>query len=185
MSDNRWLTECGHCLDQGEVIAYPTEAVWGLGCDPWNEQAVRQILAIKGRPEAKGLILVAADQAQLEPLLSNLSAEQQALLDQSWPGPVTWLIQDPDNWLPRWVKGEHSSVAVRVSAHPEVQAICQQFGRPIVSTSANRAGEEALRSRVAVVSEFDKELSLITPGEVSGATSPSKICDLQSGAILR
>ncbi len=185
MTDTGWLAECCAVLNHGEVVAYPTEAVWGLGSDPWDEQAVRQILAIKGRPQEKGLILVAADTAQLEPLLRHLSDEQKALLDQTWPGPVTWLIPDPDNWIPRWVKGEHSSVAVRVSGHDQVRALCAAFGKPIVSTSANRAGEEALRTRADVIAEFGGELGMVTPGEVGGATNPSQIRDLATGAILR
>ena len=125
------------CLRRGGVIACPTEAVWGLGCDPFNHSAVLRVLALKQRPVEKGLLLVAAGMEQIEGLLAPLSQDQLAVLRQSWPGHVTWLIPDPDRRYPDWIRGEHASVAVRVSDHPVVSSICRAFGKPMVSTSAN------------------------------------------------
>ncbi len=169
----------------GGVIAYPTEAVWGLGCDPWNQSAVKKILTIKRRPVEKGLILVASDQKQLEPLLSSLTDEQRERLNQSWPGPVTWLIPDSEKWVPEWVRGEHSSVAVRVSSHPVVRELCEKWGKPLVSTSANRAGEEALREQQAVTSLLGDEVDIVVTGKTGESSSPSRICDLVTGQVLR
>ena len=84
---------CGH-LAQGHVIAYPTEAVWGLGCDPHNRDAVERVVAIKHRSMSKGLILVAASIDQLGTLLDSLSKTELSQLRDTWPGPVTWLIPD-------------------------------------------------------------------------------------------
>ena len=169
----------------GGVIAYPTEAVWGLGSDPWHQKAVEKILEIKRRPVEKGLILVASRQEQIAPLLDNLSREQRELLNGSWPGPVTWLIPDPHKWVPEWVRGEHSSVAVRVSAHPVVRDLCESWGKPLVSTSANRAGQDPLVEQVAVEAELGAELDGIVEGQTGDSTSPSRICDLVTGQILR
>ena len=96
-------------LLRGGVIAYPTEAVWGLGCDPFNETAVEHLLQIKRRPMHKGLILVAANLQQIEPLLRNLNSADRARVTSSWPGPVTWILPDPTNLIPHWVKGNHNS----------------------------------------------------------------------------
>ena len=93
-------------LNQGGVIAYPTEAVWGLGCDPFNESAVKRILALKQRPMEKGLILVAANKNQLAPLLDGLEDSELGRLDSSWPGPTTWIIPDKSAIFPSWVRGE-------------------------------------------------------------------------------
>ncbi|MTI14191.1 threonylcarbamoyl-AMP synthase [Sansalvadorimonas verongulae] len=169
----------------GGVIAYPTEAVWGLGCDPWNQKAVERILEIKRRPVEKGLILAASDQEQIAPLLEGLSQKQKKLLDDSWPGPVTWLIPDPNQWVPDWVRGQHNSVAVRVSAHPVVRELCESWGKPLVSTSANRAGEDALVEQVDVVAQLGDELDCIIEGKTGDSTAPSRICDLVTGHILR
>ena len=172
-------------MRDGGVIAYPTEAVWGLGCDPWQHAAVERILTIKGRSVSKGLILVASRMAQLQPLLAPLSAEQQQVLASHWPGPFTFLIPDPGQWAPAWVRGEHDSVAVRVSAHPVVRELCECLGKPLVSTSANRSGAGALRCCADVIDELGSELDAVVDGDVDENASPSRICDLVSGRILR
>ncbi len=172
-------------LSGGGVIAYPTEAVWGLGCDPWNQKAVERILSIKRRPVEKGLILVAADQNQILPLLETVTDEQIQLLNESWPGPVTWLIPDPGQWVPEWIRGQHLSVAVRVSAHPVVRELCLNWGKPLVSTSANRAGEPAHTTRIGVDAELGSEVDYVVAGETGGQNTPSRICDLLSRQVLR
>ena len=175
-------------LASGGVIAYPTESVIGLGCDPYNQSAVQHLLHIKQRPEHKGLILVAASQAQIAPWLQGLTGEQRQRLDASWPGPVTWLLPDPQNWVPSWVKGDHQAVAIRVSAHPLVRALCLAWGGPLVSTSANAAGwppaksmlsfqHHQMRTRLAV--------DYAVPGATQGLKKPSEIRDLISGQRIR
>lgn len=172
-------------LQAGRVIAYPTEAVWGIGCDPDNESAVHDILRIKQRPVDKGLLLVAADTEQLAALLAGLPEEKIRMLNESWPGPVTWLIPDPGNLFPDWVKGKHSSIAIRVSAHPLVHALCKAFGKPIVSTSANLAGEPEIKSRSILVNEFASSIHFIVDGELGDASAPSTIKDLMTGQVIR
>lgn len=173
------------CLCSGGVIAYPTEAVWGVGCDPWNEQAVYRLLAIKQRPVNKGLILVASSIHQLWPLYDPLTDGQKAALDETWPGPNTWLLPDPNNLVPDWIKGEHRSVAIRVSAHPLVAALCERFGSMLVSTSANLAGEPEIRSRVKLEIKLGAKLDLVVPGQLGRQSQPSTIRDLASGRIFR
>ncbi|MGQ9424833.1 L-threonylcarbamoyladenylate synthase [Gilvimarinus sp. F26214L] len=171
-------------LREGQVIAYPTEAVWGLGCDPDNAEAVFKILELKGRAVNKGLILVAASVEQFAPYLTKVSADQLRQLQKSWPGPVTWLI--PDNGrAPCWIRGEHASVALRVSAHPLVAGLCRAFGGPIVSTSANPAGRREARDGATVRRYFGARLDAVAPGRVGRAGKPSQIRDLMTGAILR
>jgi len=172
-------------LKQGKLIAYPTEAVWGFGCDPYNEKAVIGILAIKQRPVEKGLILVAANMNQISELLHDLPEEQKQLLEDSWPGPTTWLIPDPGDLFPAWVKGSHESIAIRVSAHPIVQELCKQYGGPIVSTSANTAGKEEIRSRLSLEEQFADRIDYIIECELGDRSQPSQIRDLATGAVLR
>ena len=171
-------------LKQGGVIAYPTEAVWGLGCDPANEEAVYRLLHLKQRPVEKGLILVAASIEQLGDLVAPLSDQQVAKLNASWPGPNTWLIPATPK-VPQWIRGQHASVAVRVSAHPLVQALCAEFGGPLVSTSANPQGLAEARSAADVLNYFNEQLDGLSPGEVGNSTSPSSIRDLMTGETIR
>lgn len=175
-------------LIQGKVIAYPTESVYGYGCDPFDPVAVARLLALKGRSKDKGLILVAADMTQIEPLLRNLSKTQLAQLEADWPGPVTWLIPDPDQWIPSWIRGSFDTVAVRVSAHPLVGSLCQAWGGPLVSTSANRSGRKPAKSEYSLLKARRQTgigADYIVPGPTQGRSKPSEIKDLQSGRIIR
>ncbi|MEQ8408724.1 MAG: L-threonylcarbamoyladenylate synthase [Gammaproteobacteria bacterium] len=182
---NAAIEQAVHHLRQGHVIAYPTEAVWGFGCDPFDEKAVHKILAIKQREVDKGLLLVAANREQVEPLLAPLASEQIGQLEATWPGPVTWLIPDPEPLFPAWIRGQHTSVAIRVSSHPVVHALCTAFGGPIVSTSANQTNEPELRSEQDVRQRFGDALDFIVTGEIGQESDPSQIRDLMTGAIIR
>lgn len=179
------LNRAVDAVNGGGVIAYPTEAVWGLGCHPWNPKAVNRLLAIKNRPMAKGVILVGASLDQFRPLIDPLTdGERQRLLD-SWPGPCTWLIPDPGGWAPPWIRGQYDTVAVRVSDHPLVQALCSVLGHPLVSTSANRAGQPPLLSRQQVIQEFAGAVDYCLAGALGGRLVPSEIRDLKTNRVLR
>ena len=179
------VKQAASCLDTGGIVAYPTEAVWGLGCDPMNREATLRLLQIKARPVEKGMILVAASTEQLGALYGDLDTQQREQLAQSWPGPFTWLLPDPQGRIPWWIRGDHDTVAVRVSAHPVVVALCNAFGGPLVSTSANRAGQPPARSRLQVMTRLRQAPDLIVPGALGGEARPSTIRDLRSGKILR
>lgn len=185
-SNDWWhLRQAASSLRQGGVWAYPTEAVWGLGCDPWNRAAVERILALKERPVHKGLILAAASIAQVEFLLAPLSGALREQVGQYWPGPTTLLLPDPGDRIPRWIKGEHERVAIRVSAHKGVQRLCTAYGGPLVSTSCNRAGRPPARWSWQVRRTFGDALDGIVPGSLGGARQPSRILDPLDGRRLR
>ncbi|MGH1373028.1 MAG: L-threonylcarbamoyladenylate synthase [Cellvibrionaceae bacterium] len=169
----------------GELVAYPTEAVWGLGCNPDDEQAVLKLLALKQRDYEKGMILVAADIQQVEHLLAPLTEEQRTTLKNSWPGPNTWLVPDLNHQVPQWVKGQYQSVALRVSDHPVVRGLCKAFGGPIVSTSANPQGKIPALHQWQVRRYFGQQLSSVTPGAVGAKAKPTEIRDLVSGQVIR
>ncbi len=170
-------------MARGGVIAYPTEAVFGLGCDPWNGAAVCRILRLKRRSPAKGLILVAAELAQLEPFVYF---PNQAILDRvlsTWPGPVTWVLPARSG-VPKWLRGDYKSLAVRVTAHPIASALCAEAGA-LVSTSANPSGCIPARCVQKVRAYFKNALDYIVPGEVGLEERPTEIRDGITGKILR
>jgi L-threonylcarbamoyladenylate synthase len=183
---NEGIVAAVAALRRGGVIAYPTEAVWGLGCDPFDQAAVTRLLALKQREVAKGLILVAADVAQFDDFADwgALTDAQRDTVLTSWPGPHTWIVPATTR-APRWITGDHDGIALRVSAHPLVIALCNGFGGAIVSTSANRAGAPPPRT----LDEFDPGLrnavDAIVAGETSGLSRPTPIRDARSGAALR
>jgi len=171
-------------LRQGGVIAYPTEAVWGLGCDPANQAAVERLLAIKSRPMDKGLILVSGRIEDFQPWLDPLPASVREQILASWPGPHTWLVPDPRN-LPRWLKGDHASIALRCSAHPVVARLCAAFGGPIVSTSANPTGSPPALTEADVRNYFEAELDALVAGPLGGLSQPTSIRDALTGDLIR
>ena len=168
----------------GGIVAYPTEAVYGLGCDPRNALAVRRLLAIKRRPPHKGLILIGADFAQLAPFLQTLSTADHARLAATWPGPYTWLIPArPD--APRWLRGRHATLAVRVTAHPLAAALCRACGHALVSTSANLSGRPPARTALAVRRQLGRRIDAVLAGPTGGAARPTAIRDLRSQRLVR
>lgn len=177
------IRRCRDALRIGEVIAYPTEAVWGLGCDPFVTEAVQKILRLKQRHWSKGLILVASDIRQLDFLLWDLPLSQHHVLRQSWPGHVTWLVEHKGR-VPPEISGQHDTVAVRVSAHKGVIELCDAFAGPIVSTSANPQGLPPATSQVSARRYFGNHV-VYAPGRVGNAKAPSSIRDLRSNTIIR
>jgi L-threonylcarbamoyladenylate synthase len=171
-------------LGAGGVIAYPTETVYGLGCDPFNATAVLKLLDLKRRNIDQGLILIAGDFAHLEPLLSPLAATIRDRVTRSWPGPVTWALPClPET--PLWLRGAHHSLAVRVTSHPLARALCEAWNGPLVSTSANRHGSPPATKALGVQMAFNGELDYILHGTVAGTGRPSEIRDGLTGRVLR
>ena len=180
------VEQAARVLHRGGVIAYPTEAVWGLGCDPFDEAAVMRLLALKRRPVEKGVILIAASLDQFDGLLDweALPTDRAETVFASWPGPRTWIVPASAR-VPRWITGMHDGVAARVSAHPDVVALCRAFGGPLVSTSANPAGAPPPRQP----GEFDRglfaELDGVVVGRTGGLDAPTAIRDARDGRVLR
>lgn len=168
----------------GGVLAYPTEAVFGLGCDPDNEAAVLRLLALKDRPVSKGLILIAAEVEQFHPYIEPETFAAHPEVLASWPGPHTWLLPcRPDT--PYWLRGEHDTLAVRVTAHEPSVALCRAFGKAIVSTSANPGGAEPARDLETVQRYFPGLLDGLLDAPLGGADQVSSIRDARSGRRLR
>ncbi len=174
-----------YSLATDSVIAYPTEAVWGLGCNPWSEFAVDTILALKQRPVEKGLILVAGSVDQIRFLLDPLPEAMRLQATDQWPGPVTCVIPDLRRQIPDWVRGDHSTIAVRVSAHPLVRQLCGLAGMPLVSTSCNPAGRPPARSALHVQRYFPAGIDLVVSGALGHSRKPSTIVDISTGQRLR
>ena len=171
-------------LLKGGLIAYPTEAVFGIGCDPFNEQAVQRLLTLKNRAQDCGLILVAANWQSVADLIAPLP---QSILDRAfntWPGPHTWLFPAAIK-VPEWIRGTHPTIALRLSNHPTILDLCQAFGGPIVSTSANIHGQPAAKTTQEVTQLLGQQLDAIISGNTQGHKNPSRITDIISNEIIR
>lgn len=183
---NLQISQAVEALLQQQIIAYPTEAVYGLGCDPQDEVAVMKLLAIKQRPVEKGLILVAADIEQLKDYIdfSKLSQQRLAEITATWPGPYTWVMPSQPN-VPKWLTGQFDSIAVRISAHPTVKALSLAFNGPITSTSANLTGLAPCISADEVKLQLADRLGYIIDAQLGKLSSPTTIRDALTGKHFR
>lgn len=175
---------CIQAVQRGGVIAYPTEAVYGLGCDPAQLAAVQRVLTLKQRPAHKGLILIAADFDQLAPYLLPLDSVTHARVMATWPGAVTWILPAQPHVSPL-IRGEHDTLAVRVSAHPICRALCLRLGHPLISTSANLSTLPPARDAQAVAAQFGTLLDGIVDAPVGGQAQPTEIRQGLTGEIVR
>ena len=166
-------------LKQGKIIVYPSEGVWGLGCDPVNEEAVYRLLKLKNRPVSKGLILVGSKLEQMKPYI-NIN-KYKAKLITKWPGPHTWIV--PSRTTPFWIRGNYDSVAVRVSNHPIIREICNKFEGVMVSTSANMKGKTPVTTQQEVEELFEG-LSIVE-GSLGTLNSSTPIQDIQTDKWIR
>jgi L-threonylcarbamoyladenylate synthase len=177
------LREAARLLHDGGVIAYPTEAVYGIGCDPLNGEAVLRVLDIKQRPIEKGVILIGSRIEQFAPFIEPPDDATSAQLDVTWPGPVTWLLPCRAG-TPVWLRGRHDTLAVRVTDHPLTRALCEAFGGAIVSTSANASGQ--LPARTALQARLRcPGVDQVLNGPTGGRDRPSEIRDARSHAVVR
>lgn len=180
----RDVAHIAQLLRAGGIVAYPTEAVFGLGCDPRNAAAITRLLQLKQRDPALGLILIAADLAQLDAWLLPWDTETRARVQPTWPGATTWVLPARTEVSPL-LRGVHDTLAVRVTAHPVAAALCRAFGGALVSTSANRHGHAPALDAAAVLNEFGNALDGVLDGAVGDRAKPTEIRDGRSGATLR
>lgn len=184
------VLDAAQTLKQGNVLAYPTEAVWGLGCDPFNQQAFERILTLKQRPIEKGVILLAGHLDQVRHLLEGLPAALQQQVIESWTDraaderATTWLLPVNNTYIPKWITGQHQQVAVRVTTHSLCVALCHAFDGFIVSTSANPAGLAPARSLQEAHHYFSSSVNYLN-GDLGLSQQPSRILDALSGQIIR
>ena len=169
-------------LHDGGVIAYPTEGVFGLGCLPGDVDAVARILAMKERDPEMGLVVIVSDPEQLDDWTDLPTRELN--LDSSDEHPVTWIVP-ATGAVPPWIRGKHSSVAVRCTTHPIANALCAAAESPLVSTSANVSGRPPARNAYVLRRLFGARVDYVVPGACGPAAGPSEIRDIKTGKILR
>ena len=177
------LNRLAHAISSGAVIGYPTDTIWGLGCDPLNFAGVARILQIKNRRPDKGLILLSSRLEYCSPYI-DIDAEQRESLLSPCPRPTTWLVNASEA-CPWWIRGIYPTVAIRICDHPLLQYLCGRLKTPLISTSANRAGRSTVRNALQMRQQFDSELDCIVSGFNTGSGKPSEIKSLASGTTLR
>jgi L-threonylcarbamoyladenylate synthase len=166
-------------LKDGEVVAYPTEGVWGIGCDPSNEEALKKLISLKKRSRGKGFILIGSELLHFKKYAEV--EDNKTKLMSKWPGPHTWIV--PALEISPLLSGGKKTIALRLSEHKETVNICNAFGGAIVSTSANKEGDKTPSSPEEIKEIFPG--IKVMHGELGGLNKPSKIEDLVTGKVIR
>jgi len=179
-----------NALDRGEIIAYPTETVLGLGCDPNNEEAIQDLLRIKNRELSKGLILVSATIEQLEPWVDFRAVEDTKTIYDSWPGPETWVMPARGSVSElltgrQFIDQQHYGIAVRVSSNQTIQKLCNTYGGAIISTSANISGRPVAKTLLNCRKLFQAEVGFYLNDEIAKSSMPTRIRNAMTGAVIR
>ena len=177
------LNRLSRAIAAGAVIGYPTDTIWGFGCDPRNAASVHRLLRIKRRPVEMGLILLSSRLQYCDPFI-RLDPARRAEVETPLATPTTWLI-DASEDCPDWIRGRHPTVAIRITDHPLIAGLCDRLQLPLVSTSANRSGQATVRSALQMQRQFGDELDAIVTGYETGSGKPSEIKSLASGKLFR
>ena len=177
------LNRLVRALSRGAVIGYPTDTIWGFGCNPFDPESVARILQIKQRPADKGLILLSSRLEYCDTFV-DLDQAQRDLVQLPTERPTTWLVTASDA-CPPWIRGNHATVAIRITDHPLLSYLCARLQSPLVSTSANQTGKSTARSALQLRRQFNDQLDLVVTGFDTGGARPSEIKSLASGNLLR
>lgn len=172
-------------LKDGGVIAYPTEGVYGFGADPFNEKAVLKLLHLKQRSVHKGLLLIAHTWEIVEKYTAKIDPKILQSVLRTWPGPITWVFPANLNLVPKWILGDFTSLAIRITAHPIARAILEKWQGPMVSTSANIEGQKPLQTFLEVSLAFAKDLDYVVEGAIGDLQKPTPIYDVLTQKIIR
>ncbi len=179
--DDEGIRCAAEALRRGEVIAYPTETVYGLAVDPFSEEAIARLFEAKGRDTHHPVLLVVADEAQLRGVAAEVPDSAAALAKAFWPGPLSMLFAKSAR-VPESITAGGNRVCVRETSHPIARALCVAAGSAITSTSANRAGQPPARS----VAEIDLPgVAIAIDGGELPPSAPSTLFDPESGTVVR
>ncbi len=184
MVSEKQLNKAVVTVKSGGIIAYPTESVYGLGCNPFDEQAVKNVLLLKKRNVNIGLILIASHVRQILPLIKPIDPNDLARALKTWPGHHTWVFPK-SKLVPRWISGQYDSIAIRVSNHPVVIQLCQKLNSPLVSTSANISKQGELNSIKNIKTVFGDKIGFYVNAPTGKEVNPSIIHDAHSNTIIR
>jgi len=182
MASDFSIRHAAHIIKNGGVIAYPTDTIYGLGCDPYNPDAIENISDIKQRPSGKQFILLAGHIDQIKPLLL-LDKQQEKTITQDTE-PTSWIINASQN-APAWLTDDNKTLTIRISKNNEVQRLCRALGHTIISTSANISGCAPAKNALELHKFFHQKVDKILISNTQLTGKPSKIIRLCDNYVIR
>ncbi|MDO9042023.1 MAG: L-threonylcarbamoyladenylate synthase [Desulfocapsaceae bacterium] len=177
--DYRWAVAV---LEQGGIVAFPTETFYGLAVDPFNEKALTDLFRLKGRPSHKPFLVLIQNETQLTSLASSIPPVYRPLMQAFWPGPLTLVFPAVARLSPVLI-GDSNGIGVRISPHPVARAFGQMWGRPMTATSANLSGMPAARTAYEVRQFFGDEVACVLDGGQTPGGMSSTVVGLYQGEL--
>lgn len=176
------IRHAAHIVNNGGVIAYPTDTIYGLGCDPNNPKAIETINIIKQRPLNRQFILLASDIGQLKPLIQISRQQEQTVTQNSEP--TSWIVKASER-APSWLVDSSGSLTIRISKHSDVQRLCQALGHAIISTSANISGKTPAKNSFMLHKYFHHKVDKILVSDKKPTGRASRIIRLCDNYVIR
>ncbi len=175
--DSTEIEKAVEYLRRGQVIAYPTETIYGLGADVTDRKAVKRIYDLKARDYGLPISILVADLRMLREVVSEVPDRALLLMRKFWPGALTILFP-ASSIIPKGLVTNTGKVGIRISSHPVAAALVQQFGRPITTTSANLSGFPPSLAVKHVRKYFGEKLPCIIDGGECAPTRGSTVVDI-------
>ncbi len=182
MASDFSIRHAAHIIKHGGIIAYPTDTIYGLGCDPYNPDAVEKINLIKQRPLNKQFILLAGHINQVRPLIL-ISKEQEKVITQN-ASPTSWVV-NASKCAPAWLTDANGTLTIRISRHDDVQRLCHALGHAIISTSANISGKTPAKNSLDLHRYFHNKVDKILVSSKKQTGKASKIIRLCDNRVIR
>lgn len=183
MASDFAIRHAAHLVHQGGVIVYPTETVYGLGCNPMDVEAVSYLCRLKNRDISKGLILLGNSIELFADYIKPLNATETGKISQS-DEPTSWIVPAFEN-TPAWLTGNRDTLVIRITDHPVVSKLCNQLGHPLVSSSANPGAQKPAINALQIHRYFHNIVDAILVSSDTCSGQPSAIKQLGTGELLR
>lgn len=174
------LAQACTLLQNGGVVAFPTETYYGLAVDPFNQTALARLFALKRRAVDKPVLLIIENASQLSRLVAEVPPDFNILMEKFWPGPLTLVFPGALS-LPEMLTCDRGTIGVRVSSHPVARQLARAFGRPITATSANFSGQPPAITAASVRAQFGTGLAAVLDGGKTTGDRGSTIVGYQEG----
>lgn len=175
-------SEIATSLRGGAVLAYPTETVYGLGCDPWQRTAIQKLFELKGRRLEQSPLILIPGVHWLKRLTKSIDLLTARLVDQFWPGPLT-IVFPASREIPAWLIRDDETIAIRMSCHPWVMEFMKTYDAPLISTSANPSGEAPASTLEDVKRYFPTGIDVVVEGTCAAASKGSTIVTVRDDMI--
>lgn len=186
VNDSRSMIRALELLNQGEVIALPTDTVYGIATDGFNANAIEKLFIAKDRPSHKAIMLLIGDYSDLEKIATFISPSAQRLAQHFWPGGLTLVVNARDE-LPVNLRADTNTIGARLPNSELVRELARALGRPLAATSANRSGGANPRTAQDVLNDLDGKIAMILDGGATPGKLASTVldCTIEPPRVLR